>query len=81
MVKIESYILGLLKFDSEEIVFSDKQLNQVRKYFNERFGNPEKRDPYHVWFLEKYFEKTFAQIKTDVKFKSFDVNWAITTTG
>ena len=69
MVKIEFYILGLLKFDSEEIVFSDKQLNQVRKCFNKRFGNPEKRDPYHVWFLEKYFKKILAQIKTDVKFK------------
>jgi hypothetical protein len=68
MAKVEFYVLGLLEFDRETVVLSEKQLSQICECFNKRFGNPEKRDPYYVWSLKKYL-KILKQIKTDAKFK------------
>lgn len=69
MTRVEFYILGLLEFDREAVVLSDRQLCQICECFTKRFGKFEKREPYYVWSLEKYFEKTLKQIKTGAKFK------------
>lgn len=74
MVRVEFYILGLLKFDREEVVFSDEQLNQVCDCFKVKFGNPKKFGPWRVWFLDnKSVKRMFLKdIKSDVKFKIFE---------
>jgi len=56
MYDVEFYVLGLLRFDKENVgksvILSKGQLNQIQKYLGEKIGRTsEERDLWQVWSL------------------------------